>query len=82
MLRTGKDRGTVRLNPADGKHLVAVVEHVADDLHDFPDLLDLPAGPVHAHAEDFHADVASFHLIRSQNRDSAPAVRFMPFTTN
>lgn len=55
-------------DPAHHEHLEAFIDHVEDHLHHLPDGLRVGVAPVHPHADDLHADIASGHLIGGEFR--------------
>ena len=72
------DDGIVWLNQAYRKYLESIVHHVENHLHDFSDGLSIGIVPIHAHADDFHANVASLQLVRPQDDEPSVSGRLMP----
>jgi hypothetical protein len=70
--------GIVWLNPANRKDLKSIVHHMENYLHDFSDRLGIGIGPIHAHANDFHAYVASLQFFGLQDDEAPVSGGLMP----
>ncbi len=69
----------IRLNPADGKHVIAFVDHVEDRLDHLANPVGPGISPAHAQGDDLHADVALVKFVRTQEVESPGSLHRVAF---
>ena len=70
--------GVIRLNPSEGDHVEAVVDHVENGLNHLSDFIGFGIIAAHARGNDLHADIPTIEFFRPQHLDASGPFNGVP----